>query len=181
MRNPQLLTLVTLTVALSATLALSGCGEANEREAETPASPALPATLFLADAPAGEPQDIAVLAAEAVDGQEVVLQGRIGGRREPFVANRAVMVLTDVNAVTCHAAGDVGCSTPWDYCCVPREQLQGKVASVQVVDETGQPLRTSLQAGGLEPLTQVIVQGVARREAGGDALIIDATNIYVER
>ncbi len=175
-----------IALVMTAGMAMVGCSDrqdaatqtaSNATAASTPAT--LPASMFLTAAPA-DPQHVAALVADAKDGQEVVVTGRVGGRRDPFVAGRAVMVVTDVSAVTCHAAGDTGCSTPWDYCCVPREQLKGKVASVQVVNEAGQPLETSLKAaGGLQPMKQVVVRGVVSREAGSESLVIHATGIYV--
>ncbi len=184
MRKTQQLTLMFALVLVAASI--SGCDRTDEPTASASGSPtsaaaALPAGLFLTQSPSAEVADVAQVVAEGQDGQSVMVRGLVGGRRDPFVANRAVMLLTDVNTMSCHAAGDTGCPTPWDYCCVPREQLQGKTLSVQVSDTDGQPLRTTLQdAGGLKPFAIVVVQGIVRRHADSGLLAIDASRIHVQ-
>lgn len=182
-KTPPLTLMFALALAAGT---VGGCDRGEEPAASLSGSPtsaaaALPAGLFLAQSPSADVVDVAEVVAEGQDGQSVAVRGLIGGRRDPFVANRAVMLLTDVNTTTCHAAGDTGCPTPWDYCCVPREQLQGKTLSVQVSDADGQPLRASLHGvAGLEPSATVVVQGIVRRDGDSGTTALHASGIHVQ-
>lgn len=165
-------------------LALIGCDHRAGAPAAAPEMAAvLPAALF-ASQPPGESVELRQAIVEAKDGEAVIVRAVVGGRREPFVPNRAVMVVADASVTTCCEIPGDNCPTPWDYCCVPREELAGKTASIEVTDDDGQPLRASLNsAGGLAPLKTVVVKGVVRREdaqGGSGTLAIRASQIYVE-
>src|SRR5688572_1088557 len=60
----------------------------------------LPAGLILREAPA-DPKNVADVVKDARDGEEVVLVGKVGGRKEPFVSGRALMTVVDVNQQSC--------------------------------------------------------------------------------
>ena len=167
-------------------VAVGGCDRSASEPAGEPAtgrpSPAavLPADLFLADAPP-DAQAVVAVKTEAEPDSEVVVQGRIGGRADPFVAGRAVFLLTDVRLPTCAQREGDTCRQPWDYCCEPAEKILAHTMTVQVVDATGKPLEANLRgAGGLEPMARVVVKGkVSRREAGG-VFVVDAHGIHVK-
>ena len=140
----------------------------------------LPPNLFVAEAPAGA-RSVAEVKGDPNAKGDVVVRGRIGGRREPFVDGAAVFLLADVSMKPCNELHGDGCPTPWDYCCEPRESLVAKVATVQVVGSDGKPLRASLIGQhGLTPLAEVIVAGdVAKRDDAG-TLVINARTIHVK-
>lgn len=156
-------------------LALRG----GEKGRGTAVSDDLPAGLFLTSEPAGV-QDITPVKLDAKAGDKVVLRGRIGGSKSPFVENRAVLLLMDVNVPNCHENHNPGCPTPWDFCCAPREDKLAGSATVQVVGKDGSPLRAPLEGvKSLKPLAEVVVVGeVVRRGEAGD-LVVDATGFYV--
>jgi len=110
------------------------------------------------------------------DEQAVVMVGRIGGSAEPFVDGLAAFTIVDSKVPYCSA--DEGCPTPWDYCCT-RDQVKVNIATVKIVDETGNPVaadaRTLL---GVKELSTVVVQGTARRDQQGN-LTVAANKIYV--
>jgi hypothetical protein len=116
---------------------------------------------------------------DAKDGDEVVLRGRIGGSVKPFAENRAIVTLVDASVKSCADTEGDACETPWDYCCEP--DVAKSSLTVQVVDAQGRPLPASLQgANGMKPLSEVVVKGKVRRPAGSDAVIVDATGVYVK-
>jgi hypothetical protein len=106
------------SLAAAAMLALpfwtGGCGKSPEAAAPPPEA-TFPATLF---APVeGTPGGVAEARNAVQDGEQVVLRGWIGGRVDPFVENRALMLLVDESLPLCQES----CKTPWDLCCAPAE------------------------------------------------------------
>lgn len=136
--------------------------------------PALPAGFFLRDAPAnfisvGEARKVGQV------GRPVVVRGRIGGLAKPIADRHAIFVISDHRLPLCQE----GCASPWDYCCTPREQIRDKVATVQVVDINGRPLKVSLDGvNGLKPASDVIVLGTVAQK-GKNFMIVNAKSIHV--
>ena len=172
-------------------LVLAGCGsEAPDagtggdgpREATADATPSatLPGDLFLGSEPEGG-VDVAALKKTAKEGEEVVLVGRIGGNRAPFVAGRAVMTLADPALVPCNEMSmEDECPLPWDYCCEERGVLTASTATVEVDGPDGRPLRTDLKgAGGLEELKTVVVVGTVAPRPDPAVLVVRAKGIFV--
>lgn len=152
----------------------SGIGPSMQGGASTEA---LPNGLILTEQPADAKELTAALDA-ASDGDEVTVRGEIGGRVDPFVAGRAVMILVDLSVPDCNAKGDDHCATPWDYCCEPKENLARNSATVQVSNAEGKVLKADLKgAGGIAPGARVVVQGKLAKN--GPARTIHATGIYV--
>lgn len=176
----RLLTLLALGSALS----LAACGEApaETKTVHEVAAPealgdanAFPTDLFAATAPEG-----AIGVKQAIDGakvgQAVTVRGVIGGRKVAFVNGRAIVLLIDEAMSYC--VPEEGCPTPWDYCCTPKNQLVANTLTVQVTDDDGQPISSSLQGvHGLRELATVIVEGVVRSTEG--SVVLDATRIHL--
>ena len=77
-----------------------------------------------------------------------------------------------------YCAPDEGCPTPWDYCC-ETDAVKENIATVQVVDESGNPITTDArQLLNAKELSTVVVQGKARRDEQGN-LTIDANKVFV--
>ncbi len=140
----------------------------------------LPASLFLTEAPA-DAVAVPKLKESAKEGDEVTVRVVIGGRESPFVASRAIMTVVDSGLENqCLAPGD-SCETPWDYCCASPEQLKPNLATVQIVDATNATLEVDLSGSDkLKAGATVVVRGVIGPRPDPDALIINATGIYVE-
>lgn len=109
----------------------------------------------------------------AEEGKPIVIRGRIGGVAKPIADKHAIFMITDLSLALCKDA----CA---DFCQLPREQLLNNMATIQVVDSSGHPLRVSIDGiNGLRPLAEVVVQGtVAKRDK--NFLIVNAQNIFVE-
>jgi hypothetical protein len=111
-------------------------------------------------------------------GDEVVLRGRIGGSKEPFVAGRAVFTLMGRGLKACSENPDDKCSKPWDYCCETKADILANSVTVQVVDAKGQILRTDMKGRrGLKELSEMVVVGKVA-SADGKAVVVNATAVY---
>jgi hypothetical protein len=111
-------------------------------------------------------------------GDEVVLRGRVGGSKEPFVAGRAVLTLMGRGLKACNENPDDKCSKPWDYCCETKQDILANSVTVQVVDAKGQILRTDMKGRrGLKELSEMVVVGKVA-SADGKAVVINATAVH---
>ena len=173
--------LVAVILFLGAGAFVVGCSdETTSTETATVAAEALPATLIASTQPSGDVQDVAAAKKAVSDGDKVLVRGKVGGGTDPLADNRAMLTLLDTSVKTCDELPGDACKTPWDACCEPAETIAAGSATVQVNGADGKPLKATLEgAGGIKPLTKLIVAGTARKPAGGDALVIEASEIYV--
>lgn len=155
-----------------------GCNEQKSSPKTGSVSTAsLPAGLILAEAPGGA-VSIAQARLVAKPGDTVVVQGRIGGSKEPFVSDRAIFQVVDMSMPPCAEAH--GCETPWDYCCEPHDQVAAKSMTVQVIGADGKPLALDLPGkSSLKPMDKIIVRGKVANKAGDAVMIVNADGIYV--
>lgn len=188
---PALSVRASAALALAASLLSTACSEAPSKPspanaqagASAPAAPtALPAGAVVTAAAASFPEAAALadVRASAKVGDRVIFRGVVGGREEPFVKERAIVLVADPRLKACNARGDDHCRTPWDFCCEDPDELRMKTATIQVVDASGRPLRVGLGgAPGLSPLAQVVVEGtVAERDDAG-TFVVNATRITI--
>jgi len=160
-------------------LAVVGCQRSPTPQGGQGASADLPANFFLAAEP---PAALGVRAAKSASNKELVVRGRIGGRRDPFVAGAAIFLMTDKSLPTCSDRHGDGCPTPWDSCCEPPEEVRAATATVQVLAPDGRPLPTSLRGrNGLEPGVEVVVVGTKAPDEDHSGLVISARAIYVAK
>ena len=162
---------------------VSGCGQSEPPQPEsshTQTPPALPQELLVNQIPPGA-QPIGKIKTTASEGDEVVMRVVIGGRKKPIVKDRAVMMVVDTSVYNhCLKEGD-GCPTKWDYCCASAEDLQRHSATVMITDDSGQPLKIDLEnSTDLKPLTTMVVQGKVGPRPDPLALVVSASNIFVE-
>jgi len=157
---------------------LAGCGD-EPNPSNTSGGAALPDGLLLTAEPPDARGIVSAMAA-AKDGDEVTIRGRVGGRKAPFAAQRAMVALVDLSLPYCgQDTNDDHCSEPWDYCCEPKDRLSKHMVSVQVDGANGKVLRAGLKgAGGIRELTELVVRGVVRVDAMGGKTV-HATGIYV--
>jgi len=162
------------------TLAL-GC----EKKPSPSAGPSAPEggdtpSFMLASAPVGA-ISVGVAKRDAAEGEAIVVRGRIGGSRRPFIEGQGAFTLVDAALLRCGEAGvEDGCTTPWDYCCEPRENLVAHTLTVQVVDAAGQVVATGLDGtGGLTPGAEVVVVGTVAPRPSAEVLIVRATGVAV--
>lgn len=133
--------------------------------------PGLPADLFVSAAPANA-IGVGEARRTAQQGKPIVIRGRVGGVSKPIADKFAVFLISDMGLPLCKDA----CA---DLCHIPRPQLMANLATVQVVDDTGRPLRVSVQGlNGLKPLVEVIIQGTVAK-VDQNVMIVNARNIFV--
>jgi len=160
---------------------LNGCSKSDDSQAENSGTSAvLPETLFLSQVPTGI-QSISQLKENVEPGDEVVIKAIIGGRKNAFVANRAVMTVIDATLDNACVGGDDHCKTPWDYCCTPAEQLFAQMATIQINGTDASPLKVDLSnIDQLKPLNTLVIKGTVGPRPDKSTLVINATGIFVE-
>ena len=176
------LTIATVCFSLVA-ITLAGCGDEPQTTAgpKKPAASAvgpLPASAITAEKP-GEPTLIKDLKASAKEGDSVVVRVVIGGRAEPYVAERAIMTVVDASIEKSCDYDE--CSTPWDYCCTAPEELKPHLATVQIVDAEGYPLKADLSGAAFKPFDTIVVAGTVAARPDKQTLIINTKSVYVEK
>jgi hypothetical protein len=142
----------------------------------------LPAGFFLESVPENA-KDLSSLrkSGEVQPGDIVAIRGRIGGSAQPFVDGRAIFTLVGRDLKACNEKPGDTCPMPWDYCCEEPGDIRANSATVQVVDEKGQPLRTDLKGRmGLKELTEVVIVGKVAT-ADNKVMIVNATGIAAAR
>jgi len=183
------------TLILASSVILVACGgkgddhdhshTRQDRGAPTaPAAPegTFPATLF-ATAPTGEPVGVGAMKQAAKQGDRVIVVGRIGGSKDPFLADRAMVTIVDPSVKLCGEAEPENdhCATPWDFCCEPRENLRKMSIAVVVNGADAAPIaHTLLGQGGLKPGARVVVEGTVATVGPDGAAMIAAERIVAK-
>jgi hypothetical protein len=173
-------TIALLVIALGS-VCLSGCEKeapqqsaASTTETAVAQAVALPADFFSAE-PLADATTLLAVKSSAKKGDQVTFVAAIGGRANPFIAERAVMVVADLELPFCTD----GCPKPWDACCAPSEDIGRLTATVQVTDADGNPLKVGLEGlGELKPGAEIQVQGIVERAEEG-AYIVTAQRLHV--
>ena len=172
----------------AAALLLVGCGKNNAQVEQDPApAPVDPAQATALAAvvgqsvPEAEQMAIPAIKPTAEVGQSITLEGKVMGTAEPFVNNRAVMIIGDEKTITsCDLIPEDECETPWDVCCDDPDTIQAGTATIQVVGEDGKPLQTGLKGvSGLTELSRVRVSGIVAEGSTPELLIVNAGAIEV--
>ena len=162
---------------------LAGCGRGGEDITTTASAPdAVPAALasVFAQVPTEEAiLPIPELRQTAKPGDEVVLEAKVMGTKEPFVDKRALFVVGDeATMISCDIRHGDSCDTPWDNCCDDDDALRAGTATIQVVDDAGEVLRHGIKGvSGLKELSRVRIAGKVAPRSTEAAFIINATRI----
>lgn len=157
-----------------AVTALGGCG--NEKTS-TASSKATDSRYLATTEPSGA-TNVGDALASVEDQQEVVLVGRIGGSRKPFIDGVAAFTIVDTKVPYC--PDEEGCPTPWDYCCKQNE-VKKNIAMVQFVDSEGKPVvQDSRELLGVDALNTVVVSGKASRDDTGNLTLL-ANKLFIRK
>jgi hypothetical protein len=106
-------------------------------------------------------------AKEGADG-DVLVAGRVGQIVQGFASFR----LVDASLAYCGAGGAADdCPTPWDYCCIPKNELTAATLVVEARDADGKPLRAG-SLPGLRLLDLAVVRGKLTRDAHGNVVVL---------
>jgi hypothetical protein len=115
----------------------------------------------------------------AKDGDEILIVGRIGGEKNPWVDGRAAFTIVDPSLTACNEIPGDNCPNPWDFCCA--SNLSSATVLVELVDAEGQPIKADArQLLNLTELNTVIAKGTAQRDENGNLTVI-ASHLYVKK
>ena len=168
---------IATTTLLASLIAISGCSS-NESEApaqpETTTSAASQGPSWLLTSAPASAVSVVEAKANAKEGDQVVIVGRIGGRAAPIGADSPVFTIVDLELEYCGQNNDDACGTPWDYCCETPDTIASNSATVQVLgDGMINPV-----AAGLEALDEVILVGTVGPRPNDQVFTIQATGVY---
>jgi hypothetical protein len=164
-----------LPAAVAGLLSL-GCNQSGPPPADAAAEAAKAAHVLTAE-PAGA-KGVADVRKAAKDGDDVVVVGRIGGAKQPWIEGRAAFSIVEPSFKSCSDREDDNCDTPWDYCCDSLETLREGMATVKVVDAQGATVAVDARKLGLRELQTVVVRGKAKRDEHGNLTVL-ASGLFV--
>src|SRR5437867_825245 len=109
-------------VLLSGLLVIGCSGDRNPADAPKDEGPSGPEYL-LSESPAGV-KCVIDARKDAQDGDEVVVAGRIGGSKSPWIEGRAGFWIVDPSFKPCDEENMI----PWEFCCTPQDELRKGMA-----------------------------------------------------
>ena len=171
----------TIAAALILFGGVVGCNQSSDDTVNTSDAASRPdgSAYLLASAPEGAKDVIAVREA-AADGDDVLVVGRIGGSKNPWIEGRAAFSIVDNSLKACSDIPGDGCQMPWDYCC-ETPKLPASTALIKIVDKNGDLVEADArELLDVKELSTVVVQGTAKRDDSGNLTVL-ATGIYVEK
>ena len=143
------------------------------------ATPTVDGSKFLLSEEPEGAGDVIKVRAEASDGDDVLIVGRIGGSANPWIDGRAAFTIVDGSLKACSDIEGDSCPQPWDYCC-ETSKLADATALVKVVNETGDLVKADAkQLLNVQELSTVVVKGKAARDAEGNLTVL-ASGVYVK-
>jgi len=157
-------------IAVLPFFALAACSESSPSASSQPSADG--AAWLLGAEPTGA-RAVAEAKASAVEGDRVVLRGRIGGRPQPVSGESPVFTVMDLALPYCGQETDDGCPTPWDYCCETPEAITASSATVQVAGAADGAI-----AKNLAPLDEVVVVGTVGPRPSESVLTIRAEGVH---
>lgn len=179
------LTAIASMAACCALLSTIGCDRSESSTGATTSTAAASANLpdgLIVDVAPSAPKEVLAAKQQVQAGQSIVVHGRIGGSKSPFVDGRAIFTLADMSMPTCSENPGDSCETPWDYCCEPVDEIRKRTLTVQIADESGRPLKVNLHPGSpLRPMAELTIEGKVTQQSGGDVLVINASRIFLHR
>ena len=112
--------------------------------------------------------------------KDYIVEGFIGGRKNPFAENRAIFILGDNTLETCDEKSDDSCPTPWDVCCEDRKKILSSTISVQVLDVDGFIIKGSLKGvSGIDSGKKIKIRGKLNTKSTAEAIILNAEAIQI--
>lgn len=170
---------------LSLAVSLTSCSENKTETTTSTEQEATPHPLtpyLLTEAPAN-PIDIADLRKTANPGDTVTFSGKAIGKYKIFMKDRAIMLLGDPKKITsCDLIPGDECQTPWDVCCDDRDVINATIVTVQILDDSGKPLTTSIKGlADIKELSEVIITGKVADGSNEKNMLVNATGIFVKK
>ncbi len=177
--------LCTLGALLASTLILCGCSKeepasppistTNDVEPSTDPAPDTDSVSWILTSAPENMLSVTQAKAQAKEGDEIVIRGRIGGRHTPIQSDSTVFTIVDVQLEYCGQTTEDRCRAPWDYCCETPATIANNSATIQALSDSVIDLTSEL-----EPLDIVILQGVVGPRPSDEVLMISTKAIYTE-
>ena len=171
-----------LLLVVLITITLIGCGGESQPNNSVPKiSTSLPHSFFTTDRPKNV-KDLIDIKKTAKIGDDVTFLARIGGRKNAsFVSSAAMMIVADPGLRSCELMGEEEhCSTPEDYCCEDKDQVNKSLATIQFMDDEDEVYPFSVEGiNNLETLTFVVIQGTVMEFNDYGLFMIDANKVWV--
>jgi len=143
--------------------------------AASPVAPTIDKRYLIEEEPEGA-ADVIAVRKNAKDQQDVLIVGRIGGKKNPWIRGVAAFPIVDRSLQSCDEKGH-NCPNPWDYCC--STNLPKSMVLVMFVDDQGVVVKKDArELLGVKELDTVVVQGKARRDKAGNVVIV-ASKLHV--
>jgi hypothetical protein len=121
--------------------------------------------------------DVIAVRNKAKDQQDVLIVGRIGGKKNPWIRGVAAFPIVDRSLRSCDEKGS-NCPYPWDFCC--SANLPKAMVLVMFVDEKGAVVKKDAREMlGVKELDTVVVQGRTRRDKAGNVVIL-ASKLHIQ-
>ena len=163
-------------------IVLVGCGRqqtAQPPSTSTTSSASVDGSKYLLTAEPDGPEDVIQVRESAKDEEEVVILGKIGGSKNPWLEGQAAFHIVDRSLKSCSDREGDNCQSPWDYCCETKEQRVASMAFIKVVDEDGATVKADArELLNVKELQTVVVRGKAKRD-DADNLTVLASGVYV--
>ncbi|MGJ8677131.1 MAG: hypothetical protein ACSHX0_06420 [Akkermansiaceae bacterium] len=175
-------TVTTSALALAATLVFASCGKDEVPSAQTSAPSSALETILVSTMPESA-ESISQIRQSVEVGKDVTLSGKVMGSMEPFIEDRAMVLLGDPAIITsCDLRPGDNCPTPWDVCCDDHDAITASIATIQVLGEDGKPLKQGLKGvNGIKELSNLVVTGTIAEGSNSDNLLINAKSIFVQK
>jgi hypothetical protein len=174
--------LTTTLLAAIIPFAIISCGDKGNSETKTEETKDKPSLeyVLLKEKPA-EAIKISDLRTKHKAGETVTFSGQVIGAKEVLIDGLAVMIMGDPTMMTtCNLLPGDGCVTPWDVCCDDKDVIRNNIVSVQVLDESGEPVKTGLRGlAGIKEMSDVIITGEIDKSSNEENMLINATGIFV--
>jgi hypothetical protein len=170
--------LVAFLSVLSLSAAFVGCGGSPGPAASS--GPSAEGAKYVLAAEPADAKGVKALKADVKDGDDVVIEGRIGGDVKPWIENQAAFLVVDKSLKPCNEIPGDSCETPWDYCC-DTDQLPSCKALVKIVDENGKAIATDARKLlGVKELQTVVIRGKAKKDEAGNLTVL-ANGVFVRK
>ena len=166
--------------ALAFTLSLTGCSPdtSSEPSATALSQPNIDVSALLLNEEPADAQEVIAARSDAQQGDSLVVVGRIGGSKNPWVEGRAAFSLVDNSLLACSDREGDDCPYPWDYCC-ETDKLPTSKVFVKFVDEDGQLLGAGArELFNVKELQTVVIRGTAQCDDAGNLTVL-ASGMFV--
>lgn len=140
------------------------------------AEPAVEKGYLLEEEPK-EAKEVKAVKKDAKNGEEIVVVGRIGGRKNPWVKGAAAFSIVDASLKSCDQIEGDSCPYPWDYCC--EADLPSATLFVTFVDDQGKIVKKDArELLKVKELQTVVVQGKVKRDKTNNMTLL-ASKVFV--